>query len=503
MKKLSPQNLIKDFSASVGKFKKSYIRQEVGRVVFSGDGVVRIEGLQHCKYGELLEIDGCHRAIAFNIEENIIGAIVLGEPEAVSNGSLCHATGEIVTVPVGNELLGRVVDPLGNPLDGLKAVKASAHRPIESPAPQIIDRSKVNQPLQTGIMAIDSMIPIGKGQRELILGDRHTGKTSLAIDTILNQKGKDVICVYVSIGQKAASISSIMHLLMEQGAMEYTTIVCSTASDSAPIQYIAPYAGCAIAEEFMYKGKDVLIVYDDLTKHAIAYRAMSLLLKRPSGREAYPGDVFYIHSRLLERTAKLNKELGSGSMTALPILETISNNLSLIPTNVISITDGQIFLETELFNAGVRPAINVGLSVSRVGSSAQIKAMKKVSGKLRLDLSQYRELAIFAQFGSDLDDYTKKILDYGVRTIEMLKQPVHSPLDVAKQVCLLYVTTKGMLVDIEVHRLSTFKKEFLHYLDSSHAEILQTINSQGDLDFEASLKLDEAVKRFLEFYFEK
>ncbi|MCL1945035.1 MAG: F0F1 ATP synthase subunit alpha [Firmicutes bacterium] len=500
---LTSQSLIQEISKSVNNFKKSYSRQEVGRVVFSGDGVVHIEGLQHCKYGELLEIDGHLKAIALSIKEDQIGAIVLAEENLVSHGALVHATGSIVEVPVGTQLLGRVVDPLGNPLDGLTSLDTNKTRPIETSAPQIIDRSKVNTPLNTGIMYIDSMIPIGRGQRQLILGDRHTGKTSIAIDTILNQKGKGVLCVYVAIGQKATSVSWIMHLLLEAGAMEYTTIVCSTASDSAPIQYIAPYAGCAIAEEFMYSGKDVLIVYDDLTKHAVAYRSMSLLLKRPAGRETYPGDVFYLHSRLLERAAKLSKELGGGSMTALPIIETLSNNLSFIPSNVVSITDGQIMLDPELFNAGLLPAINAGLSVSRVGSSAQISAMKKVSGKLRLDLTQYKENEIFAKFSADLDIHTKIILENGKALVELLKQDLHNTLEVEKQVCLLYLNLKGMLKEIPLHRLQAFKRDFLQFLDTSFADVLKSIREEKEISFDSSLKLDEAVKRYLEYYFEK
>lgn len=498
----STSDFITQLSDSASKFNKKYSRQEVGRVIFSGDGVVHIEGLQHCKYGELLEIDGHLQAIALSIKEDHIGAIVLAEENQVSHGALVHATGSIVEVPVGEQLLGRVVNPLGEPMDGLHAIKTDKTRPIEASAPQIIDRSKVNTPLQTGIMYIDSMIPIGRGQRQLILGDRHTGKTTIAVDTILNQKGKGVHCVYVSIGQKATSVSWIMHLLMEAGAMEYTTIVCSTASDSAPLQYIAPYAGCAIAEEYMYNGKDVLIVYDDLTKHAVAYRSMSLLLQRPAGREAYPGDVFYLHSRLLERSAKLNKELGGGSMTALPIIETLSNNLSFIPSNVVSITDGQIFLDPDLFNAGLLPAINAGLSVSRVGSSAQITGMKKVSGKLRLDLTQYKENEIFAKFSSDLDPGTKLILENGKALVELLKQDLHDTLEVEQQICLLYLNLKGVLKPVPLHKLQVFKKDFLQHLGSNYSGILESIKDKKEIDFDTSVLLDDAVKKFLEYNFE-
>ncbi|MCL2599001.1 MAG: F0F1 ATP synthase subunit alpha [Firmicutes bacterium] len=502
---MDTKQIVKGFETQLQNYKKKNEQTELGRIVFSGDGVVKITGLKHCKYGELLEINGSIRAIALNLEEHEIGAIVLDDEDKVATGGLVSATGDIVTVPVGPELLGRVVDPLGNAIDGLAPIKTSGkRRPIETPAPVIMDRGKVNEPLQTGIICIDSMIPIGKGQRELIIGDRQTGKTSVAIDTILNQKGKGVICVYVAIGQKASSISSLVHLLSENGAMEYTIIVCSTARDSAPIQYIAPYSGCAMAEEFMYQGKDVLIVYDDLSKHAVAYRSMSLLLKRPPGREAYPGDIFYIHSRLLERAAKLSEFHGGGSMTALPIVETQAGAISAyVPTNVISITDGQIFLETELFNAGVRPAVNVGLSVSRVGSSAQIKAMRTVSGKLRLDLSQYRELAIFAQFGTDLDAQTKSMLAQGERTTEMLKQPVSSPMDVEKQVIILYITMKELLKNISVKKLSAFKVGFLEYVDTNFPQICKKIRENGNLDFETSQEIEAATTRFIDFYFDK
>lgn len=495
------KQIIDNYKSALGNYKKSYERKEVGRVVFSGDGVAKIEGLQKCKYGELLEIDGHIQAIALNIEEHSVGAIILGDHSLVSHGAIVHATDNIVTVPVGEQLLGRVVDPLGRPIDGLAELNFDKCRPIEARSPEIIDRSKVNRPLQTGVLAVDSMIPIGRGQREVIIGDRQTGKTSLALDTILNQKGQGVLCVYVSIGQKASTISGIMHMLLKAGAMEYTTIVVATASDSSPIQYIAPYSGCAIAEEFMYSGKDVLIVYDDLTKHAVAYREMSLLLKRPSGRESFPGDVFYLHSRLLERAAKLSDELGGGSITAIPIIETVFQNLSTIPSNVVSITDGQIYLDTDLFNSGVLPAINVGLSVSRVGSTAQLKAMQRVSKNLRLELSQYRETAVFAQFSSDLDDDAKKTLDKGARTVEILKQDKYSPLPIEKQICILYITLKGMLSQIDGGKLQLFKKEFLEYLDTSFSDLLSEIKATGDLSTQLMIKLDKATKRFIEFHF--
>lgn len=473
--------------------------EHAGRVVWSGDGVIRIEGLADAEYDELLDIDGV-KAIAFNLEENEVGAIVLDDEDKVMSGAIAHSTGRIVEVPVGKELLGRVVDPLGNPIDGFGDLRAAKTRPIEAPAPAIADRAKVDTPLQTGIMAIDSMIPIGRGQRELIIGDRQTGKSSIAIDTILNQKGKGVYCVYVAIGQKASTVSSLVHTLRECGALEYTVIVCSTARDSAPMQYIAPYAGCAIAEEFMYAGHDALIVYDDLSKHAVAYRAMSLLLKRPPGREAYPGDIFYLHARLLERAAKLNDTLGGGSMTALPIVETLAGDISsYVPTNVISITDGQIYLESELFNAGIRPAVNVGLSVSRVGSSAQVKGMRKVSGKLRLDLSQYRELQVFTQFGSDLDDDTKKMLEHGARATEMLKQPRNTPYPVEHQIILLYAVMRELIDKVPVDRVGAFRKGFLDYADVNGVELLGRIRASGDISMEDGIELDELVDAYCEY----
>lgn len=481
-------------------YKNERDRIKAGRVYYSGDGVIRIHGLNDVRYDELLDADGV-KAIALNLEENEVGAIVLDDEDKVKAGTIVRATGNIVEVPVGEQLLGRVISPLGEPMDGLGALSASGTRPIEAPAPAIPDRGKVNSPLQTGIMAIDAMIPIGKGQRELIIGDRQTGKTSIALDTIINQKGKNVYCVYVAIGQKASTVSAFVHTLNEYDAMKYTVVVCSTARDSSPMQYIAPYAGCAIAEEFMYSGKDVLIVYDDLSKHAVAYRAMSLLLKRPPGREAYPGDIFYLHSRLLEWAAKLSDQLGGGSMTALPIVETLAGDISAyVPTNIISITDGQIYLESELFNAGVRPALNVGLSVSRVGSSAQIKGMKKVSGKLRLDLSQYRELIVFTQFGSELDPVTQRMLDQGARATEMLKQDLNAPLDVEHQIILLYITMKEMLLKVPVNKISSFKKQFTDYLDANGGKFIEAIRSTGDLTMEAQIELEEFVEKFLELY---
>ncbi len=496
------KSIEKQLTDKIKDYKPTYEKMSSGMVAYAGDGVVRISGLAGAKYGELLDIEGDVQAIVLNLEENEVGAIVLDDEDKVAANMLVKATGRIVEVPVGEELLGRVVNPLGVPVDGLGDIRAKKTRPIEHPAPKIIDRDKVNEPLQTGILAIDAMIPIGKGQRELIIGDRQTGKTSIAIDTIINQKGKNVYCVYVAIGQKASSISGIMHTLTEFGAMEYTTIVCSTARDSSPMQYIAPFSGCAMAEELMHEGKDVLIVYDDLSKHAVAYRAMSLLLKRPPGREAFPGDIFYLHSRLLERAAKLGKEYGGGSMTALPIVETLAGDISAyIPTNIISITDGQIYLENELFNAGVRPAVNVGLSVSRVGSSAQIKAMKKISGKLRLDLSQYRELAVFAQFGSELDSTTSALLEQGERTTESLKQDVNSPLSVEHQVIILYITMKELLRKIPTDKIREFNRGFVDYVEVNYKHIIDNIRETEELSLENCLDIEDAVKQYREFFF--
>lgn len=485
--------------------KNTFTKTEVvsaGTIIYNGDGIVRISGLNDVKNGELLKLENNLEAIALNLEEDEVGAVVLGDEKLISVGQKVHTTGKIVSVPVGEKVLGRVINPLGHPLDGLPEIETDKYRPIEAPAPAIMQRSKVDTPLQTGLLAVDAMIPIGKGQRELIIGDRQTGKSAIAIDTIINQKGKNVICVYVSIGQKASSISNLVRILKEKEALEYTTVVCSTAYDSAPLQYIAPYCGCAIAEEFMYSGKDVLIVYDDLSKHAVAYRTMSLLLKRPPGREAYPGDIFYLHSRLLERAAKLSPELGGGSMTALPIVETLAGDISAyIPTNVISITDGQIYLEGELFNAGIRPAVNVGLSVSRVGGSAQIPAMRKVSGKLRLDLSQYRELAIFAQFGSELDVSTQKILTQGEKITETLKQAQYSPYSVEEQVVLLYIINKEFLNDIEVKKVREFNKGFLQYIKNFHPQILNDIVATSDLTTENMKNIEKAVLEYKDYIY--
>lgn len=491
----------KELSDIVSRYNKSFDVRHAGSVEFCGDGVIMCNGLSAAEYGEMLQIENGAQAIVLSLSDGNVGAIVLDDEDSVSAHMLVKTTGMIVSVPVGDKLLGRVVNPLGKPVDGLGEFTSDKYRPIEAPAPAIKDRDKVNTPMLTGLLAVDSMIPIGKGQRELIIGDRQTGKTSIAVDTILNQKGKGVICIYVAIGQKSSTVSSIVNTLTERGAMEYTVIVSATARDSAPLQYIAPYAGCAIAEEFMYAGKDVLIVYDDLSKHAVAYRAMSLLLKRPPGREAYPGDIFYLHSRLLERAAKLSPELGGGSITALPIVETLAGDISAyIPTNIISITDGQIYLESELFNAGIRPAINVGLSVSRVGGSAQTKAMRKVSGKLRLDLSQYRELAVFAQFGADLDDATARLLEQGKRTTEIIKQDVHSPMSVEQQIILLYVTTKQLLKDIPVARIAEFKDKFIKFFDIDYADVVKELRECGEITMDMGIRIEDAVNEFALYF---
>ena len=501
--KLQSTNIFSDVSEKIKKFNPTFHLESAGVVTSSGDGVIKIKGLRDAKYGELLDIDGRGYAIVLSLEESEIGAIALDDENKIVSGMLAKTTGRIIEVQAGEKLLGRVVNPLGKPVDGLGELNTGRKRPLEFLAPAIIERDKVNEPLYTGMLALDSMIPIGKGQRQLIIGDRQTGKTSIAIDTIINQRGKNVLCVYVAIGQKASSVSSSLRTLSESGAMEYTTIVCSTARDSAPLQYIAPFAGCAIAEEFMYAGKDVLVVYDDLTKHAVAYRAMSLLLKRPPGREAYPGDIFYLHSRLLERAAKLNKTLGGGSITALPIVETQAGDISAyIPTNVISITDGQIYLESELFNAGIRPAVNVGLSVSRVGGAAQIKAMRRVGGKLRLDLSQYRELAVFVQFGSDLDAQTTQRLEQGKRIVESLKQDVHAPLCVEHQIIILYITMKELLKRVSVKDVTTFNAEFIRYVDTNYPDVIKRIKETGDFSMEDGLQLEDAVKTFTEYFYQ-
>ena len=493
---LRPDEISAVIKEQIKQYKNEATVSEYGTVITVGDGIARVYGLENCMAGELLEFPGEIYGMALNLEENNIGTVILGPDRDIKEGDIVKPTGRVVEVPVGNALIGRVVNALGQPIDGKGPIKADAYRPIENDAPGVLSRKSVFEPLQTGIKAIDAMIPIGKGQRELIIGDRQTGKTAIAVDTILNQKGKDVICIYVAIGQKKSTIAQLVENLDKHGAMEYTTIVSATASDVAPLQYIAPYAGCAMAEHFMYAGKHVLIVYDDLSKHAVAYRAMSLLLRRPPGREAYPGDVFYLHSRLLERSAKLSDELGGGSITALPIIETQAGDVSAyIPTNVISLTDGQIFLETELFFSGQRPAVNAGISVSRVGGKAQISAMKKVAGRVKLELAQYRELANFAQFGSDIDADTRARLDHGIRLMEILKQKQYSPMDVADQVMIIYATINGHLADIEVSDIHKFESFFLDFMAANFAEVKKSIEKEGSIGDEIEEKLIDGIEK--------
>ena len=470
---------------------------EVGTVIQVADGIARVHGLQNAMQGELLEFPGEVYGMVMNLEEDNVGAVLLGSHRNINEGDTVKTTGRVVEVPVGDEMLGRVVNALGQPIDGKGPINTTKFRQIERVASGVITRQSVDTPLQTGIKAIDSMVPIGRGQRELIIGDRQTGKTAIAIDTIINQKGQDVKCIYVAIGQKASTIASIVKTLEEHGAMHYTTIVAATASELAPLQYIAPYAGCAIGEEWMDNGQDVLVIYDDLSKHATAYRTLSLLLRRPPGREAYPGDVFYLHSRLLERAARMNKEYGGGSLTALPIIETQAGDVSAyIPTNVISITDGQIYLETEMFNSGFRPAINAGLSVSRVGGSAQIKAMKKIAGPIRLELAQYRELAAFSQFGSELDADTKERLAQGERIREMLKQPQYKPMPVEYQIIIIYAATKKYLLDVAVADIQRFESELFEYIDTKYPEIPESIRTEKEMSKEIEEKLIKAIESF-------
>ena len=481
----------------LNNFKPDIATVNAGSVLVSKDGILIIDGLKDAKYGELLYLGGESYAIALNLETDTVGAILLTDPSKVAAEDIVYTTGKIVSIPVGDMMLGRVVNPLGEGLDGKRVIKSNKYRNIESPAPGIMDRAKVKQPLMTGLLSIDSMIPIGKGQRELIIGDRQTGKTAIAVDAIINQRGKNVICVYVSIGQKTSNVAQLVHTLTEHNAMSYTVIVASTADDPSPLQYIAPYAGCAIAEEFMYSGRDVLIIYDDLTKHAVAYRAISLLLRRPPGREAYPGDIFYIHSRLLERASKLSDALGGGSMTALPIIETQAGDISAyIPTNVISITDGQIYLEGELFNSGFRPAVNVGLSVSRVGGAAQTKAMRKVSGRMRLDLAHYRELSVFAQFGADLDKNTKEVLRRGELMTEALKQAQYSPMSMPEQVVQLYAASSPIIKEITAKDIQPFMKGLHLLIQSYYPDIISEI-SNGTLEPATTEKLDKAISSHL------
>lgn len=498
---IKPEEITSIIKNEIQKYEKQIKTVDSGTIIQIGDGVSRVYGLDDCMEGELLEFPNNIYGMALNLEQDNVGCVLLGSEEGIKEGDIVKRTGKIVEVPVGDALVGRVVNSLGVAIDGKGPIKNDGFRPIEVPAPSIIDRSSVNEPLQTGIKAIDTMIPIGKGQRELIIGDRQTGKTALALDAIINQRGKDVICIYVAIGQKQSTVAHIVNTLTEMGSMDYTIVVTSTASDSAPLQYLAPYAGCSMGEYFMNKGKDVLIIYDDLSKHAVAYRTMSLLLRRPPGREAYPGDVFYIHSRLLERAAKLSEKNGSGSLTALPIIETLAGDVTAyIPTNVISITDGQIFLESELFYAGQRPAVNAGISVSRVGGNAQIKAMKQASGTLRIELAQYRELAAFAQFGSDLDKDAKMRLEKGKRLVEILKQAQYKPMDVEKQIMILYSAVNDFLSDIKVSDIKKFEAEFLEFMDTHHREVGKAIIEQKVLSDEIKTGLESAIFEFKKMF---
>ncbi|MBQ9342348.1 MAG: F0F1 ATP synthase subunit alpha [Lachnospiraceae bacterium] len=496
---LRPEEISSVIKEQIKRYAAQLEVSDVGTVIQVADGIARIHGLENAMQGELLEFPGQIYGMVLNLEEDNVGAVLLGDGKSINEGDTVKTTGRVVEVPVGDALLGRVVNALGQPIDGKGPIETDKYRKIERVASGVISRKSVDTPLQTGIKAIDSMIPIGRGQRELIIGDRQTGKTAIAIDTIINQKGQGVKCIYVAIGQKASTVANIVKTLEEYGAMEWTTVVASTASELAPLQYIAPYAGCAMGEEWMEAGQDVLVVYDDLSKHATAYRTLSLLLKRPPGREAYPGDVFYLHSRLLERAARLSDELGGGSLTALPIIETQAGDVSAyIPTNVISITDGQIYLETEMFNAGFRPAINAGLSVSRVGGAAQIKAIKKYAAPIRVELAQYRELAAFAQFGSELDDATKESLAQGERIKEVLKQPQYKPMPVEKQVIIIYAATKKYLLDIDVSNIKRFEEELLEEIDTKYPEIPEKIRTTKVLDEETEKKLIEAITKFKE-----
>ena len=496
---LKPEQISRIIRSQIKYYENAIEQTETGTVTMVGDGIARAAGLDNCMAGELVQFESGTYGMAQNLEENSVSIVLLGDDEGIKEGSTIKRTGKVVSVPVGEGMIGRVVNALGQPIDGKGPVEAADYRAIESPAPGILDRQPVKQPLQTGIKAIDSMIPIGRGQRELIIGDRQTGKTVIATDTIINQKGKDVLCIYVAIGQKRSTVATLVENLEKNGAMAYTTVVCATASELSPLQYIAPYAGCAMGEYFMNKGRHVLIIYDDLSKHAVAYRALSLLIRRPPGREAYPGDVFYLHSRLLERAAKLSDAKGGGSITALPIIETQAGDVSAyIPTNVISITDGQIFLETELFHAGIRPAVNPGISVSRVGGNAQIKAMKKVAGTLKLIYSQYRELQGFAQFGSDLDADTKARLAQGERIVEVLKQDRNSPVAVEKQVAILYATIHGYLKEVTVSDIAEYEQRLYDYLDENvtAAGVMETIRTTGDLKPETEEQLKQVLADF-------
>ena len=498
---LRPEEISSVIKEQIKQYSTKLETSDIGTVIQVADGIARIHGLEKAMQGELLEFPGEVYGMVLNLEEDNVGAVLLGDRKNINEGDIVKTTGRVVEVPVGDQLTGRVVNSLGQPIDNKGPIETDKYRPIERVASGVISRKSVDTPIQTGIKAIDAMVPIGRGQRELIIGDRQTGKTAIAIDTIINQKGQGVHCIYVAIGQKASTVANIVKTLEEFGAMDYTTIVASTASELAPLQYIAPYAGCAIGEEWMERGEDVLVVYDDLSKHATAYRTLSLLLRRPPGREAYPGDVFYLHSRLLERAARLSDELGGGSLTALPIIETQAGDVSAyIPTNVISITDGQIYLETEMFNAGFRPAINAGLSVSRVGGSAQIKAMKKIAGPIRTDLAQYRELAAFAQFGSELDDDTKERLDQGERIREILKQPQYQPLPVEKQVAIIYAAVKKHLLDLPVDQILDFQKEVFEPIDTKYPEIFTSIAETKVMDDATEEKLIKAINEAKESF---
>ena len=498
---LKPEEISKVIRSQIKYYENAIQQNETGTILMVGDGIARASGLVNCMAGELLEFEDGNFGMAQNLEENSVSIVIFGSDENIGEGQTVKRTGKVVSVPVGEAMIGRVVNALGQPIDGAGPIDTKEFRPVETKAPGICERRSVYQPLQTGIKAIDSMIPIGRGQRELIIGDRQTGKTTIATDTIINQKGKDVLCIYVAIGQKRSTVASLVENLTRNGAMNYTIVVAATASESSPMQYIAPYAGCAMGEYFMNQGKDVLIIYDDLSKHAVAYRALSLLIRRPPGREAYPGDVFYLHSRLLERAAKLDDEHGGGSLTALPIIETQAGDVSAyIPTNVISITDGQIFLETEFFHSGIMPAVNPGISVSRVGGDAQIKAMKKVAGTLKLIYSQYRELQSFAQFGSDLDADTKARLEQGARIVEVLKQSQNAPVPVEKQVAILYAVTKGILENVKVEDVNAYEAGLYTYLDADAAglEVMQLISTTGKLEPETEEKLRHVLEAYTE-----
>ncbi len=497
MRSISSEEIISILKSEIENYELETKDQEVGTVIWISDGITTVYGIDHAMYGEIVIFETGVKGMVQDIRRNKIGVILLGKDTGIKEGTKVTRTGKKAGIPVGDAYLGRVVDALGAPIDGKGDIPSDGYRPIEQEAPGIIDRKSVSVPLETGILAIDSMFPIGRGQRELIIGDRQTGKTSIATDTIINQKGKDVICIYVAIGQKASTIAKIVSTLTKNDAMDYSIVVSATASDSAPLQYIAPYSGTALAEYFMHKGKDVLIVYDDLSKHAVAYRALSLLLERSPGREAYPGDVFYLHSRLLERSSRLSDELGGGSITALPIIETQAGDVSAyIPTNVISITDGQIFLESDLFFAGMRPAVNVGLSVSRVGGAAQTKAMKKVAGSIRIDLAQFREMEVFTQFSSDLDAATKEQLQYGKGLMELLKQPLCHPMSLHEQVITLCVATHKVLVDVEISKIKDFQKDMLNFFEIEHAEIVNEIEEKKVLSDELIDKIVELAKEF-------